>query len=229
MAPYFPTTRKMRIDMTNSFNDFSATDIHILENGLRWIKEGQEKFANNFYHRLLEKPLAINLYLQSIGPWSFSRHLIRSLESIIRDLREHGEMVTPLKDLWPELSSSPMVPSEPSEMVTVAETFLDLLSRVAEDAWSPVLEYAWRKAIKAVLSAIERPGTAPFNSFARPQSTPHLFNKQAGSTRTQPPMGYVAPMMLLAGGIVALGLWMRCHLGEMGLKARKPFQFSVCS
>ena len=215
--------------MPNCLNKFSTTDIQILENGLGWIKEDQERFANNFYHRLLEKPLAIKLFLQSIGPWSFSRHLIRSLDSIIRDLREHGEMITPLKDLWPELSSSPMSPSEPSEMITVAETFLDLVSELAEDAWSPVLEYAWRKAIKTVMSTLMRPGTDPSIGFFRSNSTPFQFFKGKGSVMDRPRMLCLGPIMLMAGGIAAFGLWMRCHFVEARSKAKKPLHFSVCS
>ena len=215
--------------MSNCLKKFSTPDIHILENGLRWIKEDQEKFANSFYHRLLENHLEINLYLQSIGPWSFSRHLIRSLESIIRDLREHGEMITPLKDLWPELSSSPMAPSEPSEMVTVAETFLDLVSELAEDAWSPVLEYAWRKAVKTVMTDLLAPVKDPSISSSRSDTQPFLSNTGERRAMTQPMGFYVGPMMLIAGGIAALGLWMRCHLVEARSKTKKPLHFSVCS
>lgn len=215
--------------MQNCLNKFSTTDIHILENGLGWIKEDQERFANNFYHRLLEKPLAINLFLQSIGPWSFSRHLIRSLDSIIRDLREHGEIITPLKDLWPELSSSPVSPSGPSEMITVAETFLDLVSELAEDAWSPVLEYAWRKAVKTVMTGLLDPMKDPSISSPRSETNPFLFSTGERWTRTQPMGLYVGPIMLLAGGIAALGIWMRCHLVEARSRAKQPSHFSVCS
>jgi len=215
--------------MPNCHNNFSTTDIRLLENGLRWIKEDQEKFAKSFYHRLLENHLEINLYLQSIGPWSFSRHLIRSLESIIRDLREHREMITPLKDLWPELSSTPMAPSEPSEMVTVAETFLDLVSELAEDAWSPVLEYAWRKAVKTVMTGLLDPVKDPAISSARSQTKPFLFNRGERRTMTQPMELYFGPMMLIAGGLAAFGLWMRCHIVEARSKAKKPLHFSVCS
>jgi hypothetical protein len=219
----------MRIDMTNSFNNFSATDIHILENGLRWIKEEEDTFANNFYHRLLENHLGINLFLQSIGPWSFGRHLIRSLESIIRDLREYGEMITPLKDLWPELSSSPMSPSEPSEMITMAEIFIDLVSELAEDAWSPVLEYAWRKAGKSVMTGLLDPVKDPSILSTRSDTKPFQFNTGERRSMTQPMGLHVGPMMLIAGGIAALGLWIRCHVMEARTKAKKPLQFSVCS
>ncbi|MDH5562610.1 MAG: hypothetical protein OEY91_03170 [Nitrospirota bacterium] len=215
--------------MPNCLNTFSTTDIHILETGLGWIKEDQERFANNFYHRLLEKPLAINVFLQSMGPWSFSRHLFRSLDSMITELREHGEMITPLMDLWPELSSSPMSPTELSEMITVAETFLDLVSELAEDAWSPVLEYAWRKAIKTVMSTLVRPGTDPSISFFRSNCTVFPFFKGKASVMDQPRMLCLGPIMLMAGGIAAFGLWMRCHFVETRSKTKTPLQFSVSS
>ena len=215
--------------MPKCLNTFSTTDIHILENGLGWIKEDQERFANNFYHRLLEKPLAINVFLQSIGPWSFNKHLFRSLDSIIRDLREHGEMINPLKDLWPELSSSPMSPTELSEMITVAETFLDLVSELAEDAWSPVLEYAWRKAIKTVMTTLVRPGTDPSISFFRSNITPFQFFKGKGSVMDRPRMLCLGPIMLMAGGIAAFSLWMRRHFVENRSKAKNHLHFSVSS
>ena len=134
--------------MLNDMNKFSSTEIHILENGLRWIKETNDSFGNKFYHRLLREHPEVNPFLQSIDPCSFNKDFVQSIVAIIGEIRTHGEVISPLKDFWPELSITAMDSLEPSEVINVAETFLDLISELAEDAWCPALEYAWRKAIR---------------------------------------------------------------------------------
>ena len=212
--------------MINRMNKFSSTEIHILENGLRWIRESQDRFGNKFYHRLLREHPAINPLLQSIGPWSFNKDFVQSLDAIIREIRSHGFVISPLKDFWPELTSNPMAPLAPSGLIRVAETFLDLISELAEDAWSPTLEYAWRKAIKTVMSASWEP--VEYSNYL-PDSTQNSYTKGHVMTMAQDIMFCLGTMMLMAGGIAALGLWRRGHLVESRLKEREPLRLSVCS
>jgi len=214
--------------MLNDMNKFSSTEIHILENGFRWIKETKDRFGDKFYHLLREHP-EVNPFLQSIEPWSFNKDFVQALDAVIGEIRSYGEVISPLKDFWPELSSTAMTPFEPSELINVAEIFLDLVSELAEDAWSPALEYAWRKAIKTVMADSWKPYQDPSISSFRSKSKPLLFNKGEGRTMTQPMMLSFAPMMFIVGGIAALGLWMRCHLVETRSKGRKALHFSVCS
>jgi hemoglobin-like flavoprotein len=212
--------------MLNNINKFSSTEIHILENGLRWIKESQDRFGNKFYNRLLREHPEVNPLLQSIGPWSFNKDFVQSLDAIIREIRSHGFVISPLKDFWPELSSTAMAPLAPSELTRVAETFLDLISELAEDAWSPTLEYAWRKAIKTVMSASWEP-VEP--STYLPDSTQNSYTKGNLMTTAQDTLFCLGTMMLMAGGIAALGLWRRGHFVEPRLKEREPLRLSICS
>jgi hemoglobin-like flavoprotein len=212
--------------MANLTNKFSYTEIKILENGLGWIKESQDTFTEKFYNRLMREYPQIIPFLQSIGPWSFNKDCVQSLEAIIGEIRSHGDVISPIKHFWPELSSTAIAPLEPSELSKVAETFLDLVSELAEDAWSPTLENAWRKAIKTVMSGSWEPVE---NSFFLSDSKTSLSTKVKVMTTTQPIMFCFGTMMLMAGGIAALGLWRRGHLVESRLKEREPLRLSVCS
>lgn len=215
--------------MPNCLNNFSTTDIHILENGLRWITEEQEGFANKFYLRILRDHPALNSFLLSMGTESFSKCLVRSLESIIREFRAYGEMITPLKNYWPEFSSTKVASLKHSEIIRVAETFIDLVSELAEDVWSPTLEYTWRKAVKTVMTELWEPVQDFSNSSFMSHSKTFLLNNGEGRTMTHPMRLGFGPMMLLVGTIAAVGLWVRCFSGESRLKTRTPWHFSVCS
>ncbi len=212
--------------MPKRTNKFSYTEIKILENGLSWIKESQDKFAKKFYNRLLREHPEVNPFLQSIGPWSFNKDFVQSLDAIIGEIRSHGDVRSPIKHFWPELSSIAMDPLKTSELSKVAETFLDLVSELAEDAWSPTLEHAWRKAIKTVMAGSMEPVE---HSLFLSDANPFLITKGKFMATTQDIMLCLGTMMLMAGGIAALGLLRRGHLVENRLKARKPLRLSVCS
>ena len=212
----------MLIDM----NKFSTTEIHILENGLRWVKETKDRFGDKLYHRLLREHPEANPFLESIEPWSFNKDFVQALDAVIGEIRSYGKVISPLKDFWPELSNTAMTPLEPSELIKIAETFLDLISELAEDAWSPALEYAWRKAIKTVLAASWEPVEHP---FFLSDSKPFLFTKGKDMDTTQDRMFCFGTMMLMVGGIAALGLLSLGHLVESRSKEREPLRLSVCS
>ena len=212
--------------MLNDMNKFSSTEIHILENGLRWIKETNDSFGNKFYHRLLREHPEVNPFLQSIDPWSFNKDFVQTLDAVIGEIRTHGEVISPLKDFWPELSITAMDSLEASELIKIAETFLDLISELAEDAWCPALEYAWRKAIKTVMAASWEP-VEP--SIYLPDSTQNSYTKGNLMTTAQDIMLCLGTMMLIAGGIAALGLFSLGHLVESRSKGREPLRLSVCS
>jgi hemoglobin-like flavoprotein len=212
--------------MLNDMNKFSSTEIHILENGLRWIKETNDSFGNKFYHRLLREHPEANPFLQSIAPWSFNKDFVQSLDAIIGEFRTHGEVISPLKDFWPELSITAMDPLEPSKLINVAEIFLDLISELAEDAWCPALEYAWRKAIKTVMAASWEPVE---HSFFLSDSKYFLLPKGNIMSTAKDRIFCFGTMMVMAGCIAALGLLSRDHLVESRSKGREPLRLSVCS
>jgi len=212
--------------MINDMNKFSSTEIQILENGLRWIKESQDRFGDKFYHRLLREHPEVNPLLQSIDPWSFNKEFVQSVDAIIGEIRAQGDAISPLKDFWPELSSTAMNPLEPSELIKVAETFLDLISELAEDAWCPALEYAWRKAIKTVMAASWEPVE---HSFYLSDSKSFLLAKGNIMSTAKDRNFCFGTMMLMAGGIAALGLFSLGHFVEPRLKEREPLRLSICS
>jgi hypothetical protein len=163
--------------MSHCLNNFSTTEIHILENGLRWITAEQERFVNKYYYRLLRDHPELNSFLLSMSAECFSKCLIRSLESIIREFRTYGEMITPLKNYWPEFSSTKGSFLEPSGIIRIAESFLALVSKLDVVVWNPALEYTWRKAVNTVMTDFYEPIKDP-SIFSLPQmsessSDPH--------------------------------------------------------
>ncbi len=200
---------------------FSHTEIQILENGLRWIREGEDRFAIKLYNRLIRDQPGLNPLLQLIGPSSFNKDVVHILEGIIRELRSHGNMKSPFKEFWPEIPGNALPSLEPSELNRVTDIFLDLVSELAEDAWSPAVEYVWRKVIKSLMTDTSAPIN---NSFFILNSKPFLFNKEIAKATTPAMMFYFGITMLMAGGIAALGFWRRCHL----VKAKEPLRFSHC-
>jgi hemoglobin-like flavoprotein len=212
--------------MLNHMNNFSSTEIHILENGLRWIKETNDSFGNKFYHRLLREHPEVKPFLQSIDPWSFNKDFVQSLDAIIGEIRTYGEVISPLNDFWPELSSIAMDPLEPSKLINVAETFLDLIAELAEDAWCPTLEYAWRKAIKTVITVSWEPGA---HSFYLSDSKSFLYPKGNIISTAKDRIFCFGAMMVMAACIAALGLLSRGHIVENRSKGREPLRLSVCS
>ena len=212
--------------MLNDMNKFSSTEIHILENGLRWIKETNDSFGNKFYHRLLREHPEANPFLHSIGPWSFNKAFVQALDAVIGEIRSYGEVISPLQDFWSDLSNTAMDPLEPSELINVAETFLDLISELAEDAWCPALEYAWRKAIKTVIAASWEPVE---HSFFLSDSKSFLLAKGNIMSTAKDRIFCFETMMVMAGCIALLGLLSRGHLVENRSKGREPLRLSVCS
>ena len=166
------------------------------------------------------------LFLHSISPRSFTKDVVQSLDDIIREIGSHGDVISPLKKFWPELSSPVLAPLEPSELIKVTETFLDLVSELAEDAWSPALEYVWRKAVKTVMEGLWGPVK---HSSCISTAKPFQFTKGNATTMTQHLIPWLGTMMLMVGSIAALGLWRRGHFVKPRLKEREPLRLSICS
>lgn len=190
------------------------------------IKDQQEHFANVLYHQLVRDLPAINSYLQFIGPCSFSMNLIQSLETAIREIRSYGEVITPIHNFWLEPATPVMATLQPTEVIRVAETFLGHVSELAEETWNPALENAWRKAIKTALSDLWGPET---DSYLTLESKPLFFARVEGRTMTQHLLLYLLPLMIVAGGIAALGLWSRNLSEKARVQAREPWDFSTCA
>ena len=115
-----------------------------------------------YYYRLLQDHPALNSFLLSMNIEFFSTCLIRSLESIVREFRAYGEMLTPLSTYWPECSSTGGAFLDPSESNRVAETFLALVSQLEGVVWNGALEHTWSKAINTVMSYLCGPVNDPF-------------------------------------------------------------------
>ncbi|MDH5699675.1 MAG: globin [Nitrospirota bacterium] len=205
--------------MGKDTNKFSDTEIHILECGLRWIKEAEAAFADKLFHRLLRDHPEVAASLQSMGLQPFSRRIVQILDTIIREIRSCGKIHSPLREQWTDLAPTTVSHPEPSQLLRMAETYLDIFSELAEDAWSPAMESAWRKIIHEV--SISLWGQQPESLALAKISSPFPFIKRRNNRMNQPFTFFWGTFMILAGGIASIGLWSRYRLAEVKL-SRKP-------
>ncbi len=205
--------------MGKDTHKFSNTEIHILECGLRWIKESEDGFADSLFHRLLREHPEVAASLHSSGLQPFSRHIVQVIQTIIGELRSCGSIRSPIRELWADLSPTTVSPFGPEQFVKIAETYLDILSELAEDAWSPAMELAWRKAIEEVSVHLWGKHSEPF-SLSKMLS-PFQFIKRRKHDMSHQLVFFMGTILILAGSIASLGLWSRCRLAEVRLQ-RKP-------
>ncbi|MEO6202995.1 MAG: globin [Nitrospirales bacterium] len=198
---------------------FSDTDIHILERGLGWIKDAEDAFADKLFHRLLRDHPEVTTSLHSMGLQPFSRRIVQILDTIIREIRSCGKIHSPIREQWTDLLPTPVGHLEPRQLLRMAETYLDIFSELAEDAWSPAMESAWRKIIHEV--SVSLWGQQPENLSLAKISSPFPFIKRRNNRMNQPFTFFLATFMILAGGIASIGLWSRYRLAEVRL-SRKP-------
>jgi hemoglobin-like flavoprotein len=207
--------------------ELTNTEIHILEYGLGWIHEAQEIFATKLFNRLLRDHPEANPFLQEMGLQSFSRHIFPAIERIIGDLHYSGKIRSPLREQWPELHATPVRPFDPEQFSRMAETFLDVLSELAEDAWSPAMEFAWRKAIHKV--SIHLWGKQSESLFPSKMLSPIQFITRRKHRMSHPLVFFLVTLMILAGGIASIGLWSRCRLAEVKLQRKPSLKKVWCS
>jgi len=213
--------------MEENIHTLTNTDIHILECGLGWIKEAEHTFGQKLFHRLLRDDSEINAALNSIGLPAFSSHIVQSLEEIIGELRSCGRILFPLRKEWGELSPTTGRPFDSEQFSRIAETFLDVLSELAEDAWSPTMEFAWRKAIHQV--SIQLWGQQPESWSLSTLLSRFEFIKRRKHGMGQPLVLFLGTCMILAGGIASISLWSRCRLAEMKLQRNPSLKKAWCS
>lgn len=198
---------------------FSDTDIHILECGLGWIKEAEDVFADKLFHRLLRDHPEVATFLQSMGLQPFSRRIVQILDTIIREVRSCGKIHSPIREQWTDLLPTTMSHLKPRQLLSMAETYLDIFSELAEDAWSPAMESAWRKIIHEV--SITLWGQQPESLSLEKITSPVPFIKRRNNCMNQPFAFFLGTFMILAGGIASIGLWSRYRLAAVKL-SRKP-------
>lgn len=192
---------------------FSDTDIHILECGLGWIKDAEDAFADKLFHRLLRDHPEVTSSLLSLGLQPFSRRIVQILDTIIREIRSCGKIHSSIREQWTDLLPPTVQHLEPHQLLRMAETYLDIFSELAEDAWSPAMESAWRKIIHQV--SVNLWGQQPASSSL--SSLPFPFFKRRNHRMTQPFTFFLGTFMILAGGIASIGLWSRYRLAEAKL------------
>lgn len=198
---------------------FSDTDIHILECGLGWIKEDEDLFADKLFHRLVRDHPEVTTSLHLMGLQPFSRRIVQILDTIIRDIRIYGKIHSPIRDQWTDLLPSTVSHLKPHQLLRMAETYLDIFSELAEDAWSPAMESAWRKIIHEVSLSL---WGQPLESLSLAKnSSPISFITRRNHRMNQPFTFLLGTFMILAGGIASIGLWSRYRLAEVTL-SRKP-------
>ncbi|HBP90618.1 MAG TPA: globin [Nitrospirales bacterium] len=194
---------------------FSDTDIHILECGLGWIKDSEDAFADKLFHRLLRDHPEVTSSLLSLGLQPYSRRIVQILDSIIREIRSCGKIQSSIREQWTDVLPTTANQLEPSQLLRMAETYLDIFSELAEDAWSPAMESAWRKIIHEVSVNLWGPQIECL-SFSK-TSAPIPFFKRRIHRMNQPFTFFLGTLMMLTGGIASIGLWSRYRLAEAKL------------
>lgn len=213
--------------MEKDTREFSATELHILECGLGWITEAQDAFVPKLFHRLLRDHPEVSPYLQELGLQSFSRHLVQALETIISDLRSCGRVRTPLREQWTNLSTTTVNPLNPEQFIKITETYLDVFSELAEDAWSPTMESAWRKAIDEVSIQLWGQQTESFSLSKMLSPFQRIKRKNHGMS--QPSGFFLGTLVVLAGGLASIGLWSRYRSAAVKLKRNPWLKKMWCS
>jgi hypothetical protein len=208
-------------------HDFTGTEIYILECGLGWIKEAQDAFAGKLFHRLVRDHPEVSVSLHAIGLQSFSRHLIQTLDTVIEELRSCGKIQSLLREKWADLSNMTMCPLEPEQGIRMAETFLDVLSELAEDAWSPAIESAWRKAIHEVGIGMwgQQSGSLSRSILVSPF---HIITRRK-NRMSHSLVLFVGTLAILAASLASVGLWSRARLAEVRLKRKPTLKKLWCS
>lgn len=194
---------------------FSDTDIHILECGLGWIKDAEDAFADKLFHRLLRDHPEVTSSLITMGLQPFSRRIVQILDTIIREIRSCGKIHSSIREQWTDLLPTTVNHLEPQQLLRMAETYLDIFSELAEDAWSPAMETAWKKIIHEV--SVNLWGQEPASLSLTNISSPFPFFKRRNHRMTQPLTFFLGTFMILAGGIASIGLWSRYRLAEAKL------------
>ncbi|WP_447964814.1 globin [Nitrospira sp. Ecomares 2.1] len=198
---------------------FSDSEIHILECGLGWIKESEDAFADKLFHRLLREHPEIATSLQTMGLQPFSRRIVQILDTIIKEIRLSGKIRSPIREQWADLAPTTVSHLQPHHLLRMAETYLDIFSELAEDAWSPAMESAWRKIIHQVSNSLwgHQPESLSFLAL----SSAFPFINRRNNRMSQPFALFWGAFIILAGSIASIGLWSRYRLAEVKL-SKKP-------
>lgn len=204
---------------------FSDTDIHILECGLGWIKEAEDVFADKLFHRLLRDHPEVATFLQSMGLQPFSRRIVQILDTIIREIRSYGKIHSPIREQWTDLLPITVSHLKPRQLLRMADTYLDIFSELAEDAWSPAMESAWRKIIHEV--SINLWGHQPKSLSLAAIFSIFPLIKRGNNRMPQPLAFFLGAAIILACSIASIRLWSLYRLAEVKLP-RKPMITKVC-
>ena len=130
-------------------------------------------------------------------------------------IREHDKgLRTQLADFFNTLRVPYIMTRVTSEQwMGLAETFLDVLSEFAEDAWSPAIESAWRKTIHEVSIVMQKPRCESLSLAG----TLSPYTIRTNFYLSRPLIFIFGILVFLTGSLASLGFWRRYRLTE-----RKP-------
>jgi len=143
--------------MSKRTNKFSTIEIHILESGFGWINDSDERFTNKLFNLLAGESGKIDVCLQLIGPEAFRKKFLQCLNSAIAEIVAHGRVISPLNKHCPDYPIAHLLSLESWELTKIIDKFLEAFSHVAEDAWSPIMEKTWRKALQSLIANYQQP------------------------------------------------------------------------
>jgi hypothetical protein len=220
------THKKGFWNMGKHSHTFSETEIHILQTGIKWIQEAPEAFTHKLYHRLLQEHPEISALLHSLSLQSFSRRLVRFLELVIGELRLYGSLHFSPRDYWVKQLKQ-FLPAECplnlEQFTRITETFLDVFSELAEDAWSPALESVWKKAIDEVSRYVSSPPPPILSLSTIPSLIPSLIHviKSRENQTGRVLILLLGTVVMVVGGIISRSLRSRCRVKEVK-RLREP-------
>jgi hypothetical protein len=140
-------------------SDFlTESQLITIEMGWKWMRENQTWFARKLYERFFRKLPYIREPLLAMGYPAFQHTFLRAFDSLGLGLRICRSLQSTRKEHWvtPVLEFIP--PMHRDRFDQLAETFLEVLAEVVEDAWCPAVEAAWRTAIRGMKDELVESG-----------------------------------------------------------------------
>lgn len=141
-----------------SSHSLTESQLITIEMGWRWMRENQTSFARKLYDRFLQKHPFIREPLLALGFPPFQHAFLRAFDSLGLGLRICRSLETTQKQYWVTRVLEFIPPMKIDRFDQLAETFLELLSEVVEDAWCPAVEAAWRTAIRGMKEELVKCG-----------------------------------------------------------------------
>ena len=150
--------------------------INILKRSIGWITPQSNYFIARFYSELFRTHPQTSILLRDLSISQLHDRIMAGIRIVLHSLGEPHRLNSLIRDL--KIFQIPGgIPREHYDAMTAS--FLVVLSEFAEDAWSPVLQEAWKGAVKQVKSVIlEEPEEGFSGKFSE-----HMIDKKTNKVK----------------------------------------------